>query len=192
MSVKSRKKEKWFVVIVLFFTLAIAGSGIYGFLTQKDRPKVGAIMAIETEKAKKVQLAPVTFVDDEGKPVRLDDFKGDVLLVNLWATWCTPCVAELPELDRLQGKLKDNHFKVVAISMDRDDPKKVKKFLEDREADNLEFFWDRDRELASKWSYAGLPTSYLVSREGDILARWDGPQAWMKGDIYRKIKAALQ
>lgn len=193
MSVKSRTKEKWYAVTMLFFAAVIAASGVYGVMTQQDRPKTGALASMEsTGKDKQVLLAPVTVVDDEDKPVRLDDFKGQAVLVNLWATWCTPCIAELPSLDRLQGKLKDKNVKVVAISMDRDNPGKVKDFLKHRNVENLDFYWDRDRDIASRWSYAGLPTSYLLNRNGDVIARWDGPQKWDKGEVFRKIKAAAE
>lgn len=134
-------------------------------------------------------LPPVTFYDADGKKVTLDDFKGDVVLVNLWATWCPPCVMELPALDKLQAKLKGRHFKVVAISMDRTSIDNVTSFLEQKKLDHLTAYWDKDRAIPSAWKYDGLPTSYLVGADGTVVQRFDGPYDWAEGKMFDLISA---
>ncbi|HEX2753197.1 MAG TPA: TlpA disulfide reductase family protein [Alphaproteobacteria bacterium] len=137
-------------------------------------------------------LAPVTFYDAAGNAVTLADFKGQVLLVNLWATWCPPCIAELPSLDLLQAKLRDAGLKVVAISMDRKPVAEVAAFLEARNVEQMDLYIDTDREITLKWAYEALPASYLIDRDGRVLEIFMGPREWTKGDVFQKIKSALK
>lgn len=125
-------------------------------------------------------------------PMTLDDFKGQVLLVNLWATWCPPCVQELPALDTLQAKLKDKNFRVIAISLDRGDPQQIARFLDDRHIEQLDIYWDKDRNIPAKWVYEGIPTSFLIDGEGRVVERIAGAHDWDKGVMFDKIKALLQ
>lgn len=136
-------------------------------------------------------LPDVVFHDAEGKDVRLADFKGEVLLVNLWATWCPPCVAELPALDTLQAKLRDKGLHVVAISLDRKPVSDVAAFLEERRVEQMKLYIDTDRQIPLKWQYAGVPASFLIGRDGVVIEQFDGPREWDKGDIFSKIEAAL-
>lgn len=137
-------------------------------------------------------LSPATFRDGQGQPVRLEDFKGEVLLVNLWATWCPPCVAELPALDTLQARLKHKGLHVLAVSMDRGKPEaEIEAFLVERHLEQLVLYLDTGREIAMKWPYKGLPASYLIGRDGKVIARFDGPRAWDEGEIFRMVEAAL-
>ena len=123
-------------------------------------------------------LPIVSFYDKSGKKLTLDDFKGRVVLVNLWATWCPPCVAELPSLERLQKKLPADKFAVVAISLDTTSMKVVADFLKKQHLETLAVYWDKDRQMPLKWKYDGLPTSFLLDREGNVVKRYDGAYEW--------------
>lgn len=136
-------------------------------------------------------LAPVTFYDAAGAAVTLESFKGQVVLVNLWATWCPPCIAELPALDQLQAKLRDAGLKVVPISMDRKPVEEVAAFLAARHVEQMELYMDTDRDIARKWAYAALPVSYLIDRDGQVVEVFMGPRAWAEGAVFEKIKSAL-
>ena len=133
-------------------------------------------------------LPTVNFYDKSDKKVTLEDFKGRVVLVNLWATWCTPCVAELPSLDKLQKMLPEDKFSVVAISMDTSSMKAVSDFLKKRNIKNLQAYWDKDRQMPLKWKYDGLPTSFLLDHDGNVVARYDGPFMWDKDPMLANIK----
>lgn len=137
-------------------------------------------------------LPGVKFFDQREQPVNLEDFAGQVVLVNLWATWCTPCVAELPSLDRLQAKLQTQNFKVIAISMDRTSLQKIAGFLKERDVEHLDLYWDKDRNIASKWSYAGIPVSFLLNKEGALIKRYDGPHTWDEGLVFEEVQHAAQ
>ena len=135
--------------------------------------------------------ADAYFFDQGGRKLTLADFKGQVVLVNLWATWCPPCVVELPALDALQAKLRDRPFKVVAIAMDRSSVTTVASFLLERGIENLDIYWDQERQIPLKWKYDGIPTSFLLDEEGLVVERFDGAYEWDKGDIFDKIEGML-
>jgi len=138
------------------------------------------------------RLPAISFYDKSGAKLTLDDFKGRVVLVNLWATWCAPCVAELPSLDRLQKALPEDKFKIVAISMDTTSMKTVADFLKKRNVKNLTVYWDKDRQVPLKWTYEGLPTSFLLDRDGNTVARYDGPEVWDNDPELKDIRALVE
>ncbi len=133
------------------------------------------------------------FLDETGKEVSLADFKGRVLLVNFWATWCAPCVEELPSLDRLQGALGSKDFTVLAISEDRQGAATARPFLEKHGLKRLAAHADRQMGLARALGLRGMPSTYLIDRKGNVVgsltgaAEWDSPAA--KELIRRHIAA---
>lgn len=137
-------------------------------------------------------LPDVTFYDAEGKPVRLADFAGEVLLVNLWAMWCPPCVAELPALDTLQAKLRERGLHVLPISLDSKPVAEVAEFLAARRVEQISLYIDTDRQIPMKWTYAGIPASFLVGRDGVVIEQFDGPREWDTGPVFAAIEAQLQ
>lgn len=134
------------------------------------------------------------FFDAKGQKKTLADFKDDVVLVNLWATWCLPCVAEMPSLDGLQAKFKGKKFEVVAISMDRQTaktgavPKMISGFMAKKKIRHLHPYWDKERQLTEKWTYEGLPTSFLLDKSGVVTEIFKGPVDWSKPDIAEKVQ----
>jgi thiol-disulfide isomerase/thioredoxin len=143
--------------------------------------------------AVRVEMADAVFYDALATetPVRLSDFRGSVLLVNLWATWCPPCVVELPSLDLLQAKLGDRNFRVITISMDRGDAAKIPAFLKERGVERLPAYWDKDYDIPRKWTYGGLPASFLIGADGRLIEKFEGPRKWDSGEVFEKIKAQL-
>lgn len=190
------KPQFQFLIIVgAMLFAALLSYGILNHVKPTDTPDAEAgvkdVPAMETGAAQP-PLPGMTFYDAADKEVTLADFKGDVLLVNLWASWCTPCVVELPALEKLQGKLKSRGFKVVAISVDRDPPGKIREFLEKRGIESLDFYYDRDREVPRKWTYQGIPTSFLIDRQGNVVQKFDGPYDWDKGEMFDHIRKLTQ
>jgi thiol-disulfide isomerase/thioredoxin len=128
--------------------------------------------------------APVTsFADRDGGSLSLADFRGKVVLLNLWATWCAPCVAELPSLDRLQARLGGPDFEVLALAQDLGGRDTVASFYRSHGIERLGLYADRSSTLAHKLGINGLPTTLLLDREGRAVgalvgaARWDSPEA---------------
>ncbi len=123
------------------------------------------------------------FTDLAGNPVRLADFEGRVVLLNFWATWCAPCVREMPSLDRLQAVLGDRGLSVVAVSIDRAGVKVIRPFAKRLGLAHLGLYHDPEGALFRAFGVTGLPASFLIDPNGAILgayagpAEWDGPEA---------------
>lgn len=128
--------------------------------------------------------APDTpFLDESGKFVTFQALKGKVALVNFWATWCAPCLREMPSLDLVATMLAQEDFMVAAVSIDRDGAKTARAFLEKIGARQVRLFLDPKMELAGSLGVRGMPTTFLVDRQGHVvgaltgLAEWDSPEA---------------
>ena len=136
-------------------------------------------------------LPDIAFADGEGKPLKLSDFKGRVILINLWATWCAPCRKEMPDLARLQQELGSDQFEVVAISVDRKGAEASSTFLKETGADALKLYVEPTTKVVSELQSAGLPATILVDREGRELGRLLGPALWASPEAFALVKAAL-
>lgn len=135
------------------------------------------------------------FKDGTGRSVSLDDFKGRVVLINLWATWCLPCRKEMPALDELEQKLGGRDFVVVAINLDQRGGDKPRKFLEEIKAKNLIYYEDPAANVFQKLKAAGrapgLPSTILIDRQGCELGFMPGPAEWAGEDALALIRAAI-
>ncbi len=119
----------------------------------------------------------LSFAARDGAPHALADFRGRWVLVNLWATWCAPCVREMPALDRLQAKLGER-LTVLALSEDRRGAEVVDPFLETLHLGALVPYLDPKAAATAALGARGLPTSYLIDGEGRILAQLEGEAKW--------------
>ena len=125
----------------------------------------------------------IRFVDADGRPHSLAEYAGRAVLVNFWATWCAPCVAELPSLERLQGQRGGERFQVVALSEDRQGWPVITPFLQKIGVRGLPAFHDAGGEAMMKLKVGALPTTILFGPDGREVGRvvgpaeWDGPEA---------------
>jgi peroxiredoxin len=126
----------------------------------------------------------------DGGTFRLADQRGKVVLVNFWATWCPPCLEEMPAMQRLWAKHKDAGFVLVAVSLDAD-PKKVPPFTT---AHNLTFTiaLDPKMEVADKYGVRALPSSFVVDRDGVLGGLALGPRHWDAPNAHRLVEAMLR
>jgi len=113
-----------------------------------------------------------------GGEVTLADFAGKVVLVNFWATWCAPCVRELPSLERLHEALAGEGLAVLAVSNDRGGSSVVAPFLARLDLQSLPVYLDPKGQLAQNFDPAGLPTTIVIGRDGQVLASLLGPAEW--------------
>lgn len=134
-------------------------------------------------------FALVAPLQPDGKPADMTVYRGKALLVNFWATWCAPCIEELPALGKLQESLGGADFAVVTIALDEPDPAKVAPFLTAHGAGNLPAFVDGNRSVDKVLSISALPTSLLVDRDGMIRARLTGDAQWDCGAALEAVKA---
>jgi thiol-disulfide isomerase/thioredoxin len=141
-----------------------------------------------------VLLSSLAFNDPQGKPMRLGDLAGKTVLVNLWATWCAPCRAEMPALDALQSDRGSDSFEVVAINIDTGDDTKPRRFLEETGVSALGYYRDASmgvfNDLKRMGLALGLPVTLLVDEEGCLLAHMNGPAEWSSPDAVALINAA--
>jgi thiol-disulfide isomerase/thioredoxin len=168
--------------------------------------------AVKTDKAKKlsaaatgsvaamaassppVSLAGLSFNGPDGKPLKLADFKGKTVLMNLWATWCAPCRAEMPELDALQKEKGGSGFQVVAVNADTGGDDKPKKFLAETGATTLAYYSDHTmalfNELKDRGLALGLPVTLLIDKDGCLMTHMNGPAAWASAEAKSFIDTA--
>ncbi len=127
--------------------------------------------------------APRTgFLGPDGAETNLAAFRGRVLLVNVWATWCPPCVVEMPALDRLQAQLGKEGVSVLAVSQDRGGLGTVVPYFASRQLRSLAPYSDAKGYLADALGVRGLPTSFLVDPQGRIVGKMEGPAEWDSPD----------
>jgi thiol-disulfide isomerase/thioredoxin len=138
------------------------------------------------------ELPEVKFLDAEGKERTLAHWRGKVVLLNLWATWCLPCRKEMPALDRLQAEMGSDKFQVVAVSVDRTGLAGARKFLDETKTGKLALYADPTARLATTLRAAGLPATLLLDAQGREVGRLLGPAEWDSDDAKRLIAAQIK
>jgi thiol-disulfide isomerase/thioredoxin len=136
-------------------------------------------------------LEDFQFVDGDWKAVNLADFHGKVVLLNLWATWCAPCRAEMPTLDRLQTMLGGPDFEVVALSIDDGGVPVVEAFYEELGLKSLRIYVDPTVKATLRLKVLGVPTTLLIDRDGKELGRYAGPAEWDSPTVVGMIRQQL-
>ncbi len=133
----------------------------------------------------------ISFQDDRGQTRSLADFKGKVVLLNIWATWCGPCRLEMPALDRLQATLGGPDFEVVPISIDRGGMETVRKFYSEIGLRILAKYIDASGQALRTLGAVGLPTTLLIDRAGREIGRIIGPAEWDTPEIAEFLKSVI-
>lgn len=125
-------------------------------------------------------FTPMTssFADGAGKTLTVADLSGKVVVMNFWATWCAPCRAEMPSIDRLAGELNGDDIHVMAVSTDRGNVTRINQFFEEIEIQHLGVYRDKKSELAREAGAFGLPMTIILNREGREVARLLGEAEW--------------
>lgn len=113
----------------------------------------------------------LTILDDQNNQINLSDYKGNILLLNFWATWCAPCKDEMPSLDLLAENPNLDNLKIFPINIGKDTSQKSLTFFEDLKIKNLEIYFDSPNTLAKKFKLRGLPTTILFNKDGLEFAR---------------------
>jgi len=113
----------------------------------------------------------LTFLDTKNQKLNLDSYKGNLIILNFWATWCAPCKEEMPSLDVLLNNSKLDNLKIFPINVGKDSPVKSELFFRDLNIKNLKVYFDSSSTLAKKLSLRGIPTSILFNKEGEEFAR---------------------
>ena len=180
-------------ILLLPVLLAACGPGAERNETAPEQP-AGPVASAPTgrlDRSRAGTAAPATaFEDPEGEPASLADFRGKPLLVNLWATWCAPCIAEMPTLDSLAAREKDR-LRVVTISQDLDGRDKVEAFFARQGYRQLETWLDPQMALMGELKVDILPTTILYDSQGREVWRVVGMEEWDSGRAALLLKEGL-
>ena len=128
------------------------------------------------------------FEDQTGKQVTLSEHDGKIRLVNVWATWCPPCLEELPSLDRLQEMAGDERFKVITLMADNQRVQEGLNYLKENDLKNLTPYADTGTRYLTVDGVRGLPTTFVLNPEGKEIARITGPADWMSEDAIHFVR----
>ena len=113
----------------------------------------------------------ITFQDDKNNQLNLNEFRGNLVLLNFWATWCAPCKKEMPSLDLLTKNKNLNNLKIFPINIGQDNIEKASIFFKELRIENLEIYFDSPTTLAKTFGLRGIPTSILFNKKGEEFAR---------------------
>ncbi len=138
------------------------------------------------------EIPDLKFKDGVGNDLSLSDWRGKVILLNLWATWCAPCRREMPDLDRLQAAMGGDEFEVVAVSIDRKGAEVAQAFLDEIKIQNLKLYIDKTAKITREADVFGMPTTILIGRNGKELGRMIGPAEWNSNQAKALITAAMR
>jgi len=127
--------------------------------------------------------------DLDGRPHQLSDYRGSVVLVNFWATWCAPCRDEMPSIQALKEKLAGKPFVVLAVNLDEPEPR-IRKFLSQMKVD-FTILRDSEKRAAKAWNARILPASYIVGRNGRVRYTLVGEIDWANEHVVARISELL-
>lgn len=134
--------------------------------------------------------APKTpFADQNGQQTSLSDFKGKVVVVNIWATWCAPCVREMPSLDRLASQLPADRFAVIAVSQDKGGLAVAKPFLAKLGISGLPIYFDPMGKMFRDFGGRGMPTTFIIDQDGLVISRLEGSTDWDTDNVVSYLRS---
>ncbi|KJZ22818.1 MULTISPECIES: TlpA family protein disulfide reductase [Tritonibacter] len=137
------------------------------------------------------QMLSPPFVDGKGRDLTLADFRGRVVLLNIWATWCVPCREEMPTLDALQEKMGGGDFHVLPLSIDRAGMEIVRRFYDEIGIRHLDTYLAEDIRVMAAFAVVGLPTTILIDRDGFERGRLVGPAEWDSPAVMAQIQTII-
>jgi thiol-disulfide isomerase/thioredoxin len=190
--------KRWILVLVALLGLGLLAVPVFvkrtpppAVVAEAPGDEPPALSSKASPSCKASQRAKLDFVlkDKNGADVHLSDYKGKVVLLNFWATWCGPCKVELPEFAHLYSQYKDRGFVILGV-LSQDSPSKdqLLAFLSENKMEYPVFYSSEKIESAFDDIWA-LPTSFLISRDGSMCAKQLGPAS--KEDLERSLKALL-
>lgn len=179
---------RWGCTVALLILIALPGIGsaAAGGENMPGPAKLGEFIPASPPRP----APPIAFTDLNGNALSLDDFKGKPVILNLWATWCEPCIREMASLDRLQSRLADK-IAILAISEDRGGREIVAPFFAKLGLGSVKTYLDPKSNVGHAFTVRGLPTSFLIDRDGQVLGRLEGAAEWDSPKILAVLKPLL-
>ncbi|AVT47928.1 TlpA disulfide reductase family protein [Shewanella baltica] len=166
----------------LFSFLAGGVAHAYPGMQQATKPMESTVDLINVL-PKTFPIEPVAFNDVDGKAIDFSQFKGKIIMVNMWATWCPPCVRELPAIERLATKFKAEDFVLLPISIDAEGKQQVQPFLNSLGMPNFNSYYDQSQSLGDVFPLDTIPATFILDQQGQLIAfvrsyvDWDDAKA---------------
>ncbi len=149
----------------------------------------GAVSPVETDKQANIKAPEFTLRDVNGKAVSLSSLKGKVILLNFWATWCPPCKAEMPSMNKLYNEMRAKGLEIVAVSSDNA-LAPIKEFLAKSRVDFIVLF-DENKAVSKAFKVFSMPTTFLIDRNGFIVEKYYGEYDWTDAEVRKQIEKYL-
>jgi peroxiredoxin len=183
-SIQRRMNYQTVIIVILMVTSSL----VFYLLRQKD----SVFNDIGPEELTVGQPAPdFTFPGLDGKMISLSDTKGKVVLVNIWATWCPPCVDEMPSLQTLYQAFKDENFEILAVSIDSAGLEAVAPFMQKHKL-TFPALIASQATMQSIYKITGVPDTFIIDKEGILIKKIIGPLNWSSPEVFRLIRELLR
>lgn len=179
----------WFRSAVLYTALALGANAAFADMAAIEALRDGDMKKLAFHAEPKA-AGDTVLQGAKGAPVSLADYKGKVVVLNFWATWCAPCRKEMPSLDRLQAEFGGDDFAVVPVATGRNPVPAIERFFGEGGIEHLPIVRDPQQALARDMAVLGLPITVILDREGQEIARLRGDAEW-DSDSAKAIVQAL-
>lgn len=131
------------------------------------------------------------FPDIDGKTIRLSDYRGKIVLVNVWATWCAPCVYEMPSMEKLYKEFKGQHFEILAVSIDEVGGEAVAPFMKKYKL-TFPALLDPEGSIKALYGVTGIPETFIIDAAGMVIGKIIGPRDWDTPEVFRFFRKLIQ
>ena len=182
---KVRRINHQSIILILLF---IIGIGII-VLLQTNKSSINPAGKLRFEKG--APAPNFTLPDLNGKMVSLADYKDQVVLLNIWATWCRPCVEEMPSMEKLHQEMKDEKFVILAVSIDESGADVVRPFMKKHKL-NFPALIDSAGTINSLYQTTGVPESFIIDKDGRMVEEIIGPRDWAAAGAIRYFRSLIQ
>jgi thiol-disulfide isomerase/thioredoxin len=183
-------KDSYTWILAIALTTIVIGATLYKYSDEFGTASRQSQPVFNYFKTPAV-MPEINFVNYKNRKLNLESFRGKVILLNIWATWCVPCREEMPALDRLQARLGGVDFEVVALSIDKGPINFIEDFYKKLGLRSLAMYHDSTGSASSKLSTNGIPATYLINREGKGLGGVLGPVEWDSPEVVKEIRSHL-
>ncbi len=184
---KRNEKDFNYPMAVLIFVAVTVLVIILSFTLNDSSLEFSNQVAIEGD----IPAPDFTFPGLDGKMVSLSDYKGKVVLVNIWATWCPPCIAEMPSMEKLYHKFKGENFEILAVSIDETGLKAVAPFMKKTRL-TFPALIDSKGAIKSVYRITAIPESFIVDKQGLLIKKIVGPLDWASPQVFRFFSSLIQ